>query len=98
MAFAFVHDVPLTDDLYAQVRAELGSEPPPGLIAHLVIRTESGLRYVDAWENEADWDRFHEEAVHPALHKVLGFDPPRNMGPTPVELVDAWIPGREFTA
>jgi len=93
MAYGFVHDVPLTEELYEQVRAEIGDEPPPGLIAHLVLRTGDTLRYVDAWESEADWDRFHDSSVHPALHKVLGFDPPAGMGPTPVDLVDVWVPG-----
>ena len=35
-------------------------------------RPEGGLRYIDVWETEADWDRFAEERLHPVVHPLLG--------------------------
>jgi hypothetical protein len=36
--------VPITAEIYAQIKQGLGPQRPPGLIAHLAYRTESGLR------------------------------------------------------
>jgi len=44
MTYAFTYEVPITAEIYAQIKQGLGPQRPPGLIAHLAYRTESGLR------------------------------------------------------
>jgi len=71
MSYAFIQDVPANEEIYAEIRAELGDVPPPGLVAHLVLRRPVGLRYVDVWDDEDDWIRFRDEHVEPAVTRVL---------------------------
>jgi hypothetical protein len=96
MTYAFVQDVPIDAAFYARIREGLGTEPPQGLISHVVIeRAEGGLRYVDIWESEDDWDRFAEDRLHPVVHGLLGDvfgddlppEPERTAGP----MVDVWV-------
>jgi hypothetical protein len=50
----------------------LGTETPTGFVAHIAVeRPEGGLRYIDVWESEADWDRFAEDRLHPVVHGLL---------------------------
>jgi hypothetical protein len=72
MPYAFIHDVPATEDMYEQIRVRLGEEPPPGLISHVAVpRQEGGLRYLDVWESAAAWERFRDEVVGPVVGEVL---------------------------
>ncbi len=95
MPYAFVQDVPVNERVYDQIRAKLGEEPPKGLIAHLAIKREGGLRYVDVWETQADWDRFREERVEPAVMEVLSsLGIPHDhsqVGVDPIEVIDTWL-------
>jgi hypothetical protein len=70
MPYAFVHDVPANAQMYREIRALLPNGTPPGLISHVAIVREGGLRYVDVWATEADWIRFRDECVGPAVGKV----------------------------
>jgi len=72
MSYAFIQDVPADEAMYAEIKKRLGDEPPKGLIAHLVIKREGGLRYVDVWETEADWDTYRWEQVEPTVDAFLG--------------------------
>jgi hypothetical protein len=69
--YAFTQDVPIPWPIYEQIREELGLEPPAGLIAHLVLQTETGLRYVDVWESKQHCEAFMDARVHPALDRVF---------------------------
>ncbi len=72
MPYAFIQDVPADEHMYAEVRARLGSEPPKGLISHVVVAGEAGgLRYIDLWDSAEDWERFREEQVEPVVGEVL---------------------------
>ena len=70
MPYAFIHDVPANEEMYREIRALLPNSTPPGLISHVAIVRETGLRYVDVWATEADWIRFRDGFVGPALAKV----------------------------
>src|SRR5687767_12788789 len=93
--YAVLYDVPADEQMYRQVRAAIGDEQPKGLVVHLVVQAESGLRHIGVWDSEEDWQRFHDERVEPAVHEVLtaaGFtalppDPPVQE----LELVDVWL-------
>lgn len=71
MPYAFIQDVPATEPMYEQIRAKLGDEPPKGLITHVAIKQPEGLRYIDVWDTEADWERFREERLEPVVGEVL---------------------------
>ena len=93
MTYAFTYEVPINAEIYAQIKEGLGPQRPPGLIAHLAYRTESGLRYVEVWQAKDDWEAFEHDRLHPVVHQLLqdmlGFippEPPRTM----LDVVDAW--------
>ncbi|GAB3669051.1 hypothetical protein GCM10027596_40770 [Nocardioides korecus] len=66
MTIAHMQDVPIDEGVYQKILAGIGPEVPPGMIAHLALkRPEGGLRYVDVWESQEDWDRFAKGAVEP---------------------------------
>jgi hypothetical protein len=93
MTYAFTYEVPINAEIYAQIKEGLGPQRPPGLIAHLAYRTESGLRYVEVWQAKDDWEAFEHDRLHPVVHQLLqdmlGFippEPPRTM----LDVIDAW--------
>jgi hypothetical protein len=93
MTYAYTYDVPINSETYARIKEGLGTERPTGMIAHLAWRTETGLRYVDVWQSEADNKAFVEDRLHPVVHSILqetlGFVPPEPVH-TVLDVVDAW--------
>jgi hypothetical protein len=72
MTYAFSQDVPIDAAFYQRICDGVGAEPAKGLVTHVAIeRPEGGLRYIDVWESEEDWDRFAEERLHPVVHGLL---------------------------
>ena len=70
--YAFIQDVPITEELYAKIRTALGSEPIAGQIVHIVLKREDGLlRYVDVWESKEACDVAFEARIHPAVYSVF---------------------------
>ncbi len=99
MPFAFVQDVPANEAMYAQIKELLPAGAPAGLVVHLAVKREGGLRYIDVWETEAQWDTFRHEHVEPAVEKVLaGYGIPHthdDVAFDPLELVDVWLGGAQ---
>lgn len=95
MTYAFIQDVPATAEMYAEIRAKLPTDAPVGLISHVVIEQEAGLRYVDVWATRADWDRFRADVVEPAVSEVLashGLPHDHSLVPiTDVTVIDTWL-------
>lgn len=96
MTYAFVQDVPIDAGLYARIQDGLGTEMPAGLISHVALeRDEGGLRYVDVWESEDDWDRFAEDRLHPVVHgllaEVFGNDLPPEPERTTRSVLHVWV-------
>jgi hypothetical protein len=93
VTYALTYDVPINAEIYARIKDGLGPERPPGLIAHLAWRLDSGLRYVDVWQSKDDYQAFVDERLHPVVHglleEVLGFVPPEPAH-TDLDLIDAW--------
>jgi hypothetical protein len=93
MTFAFTYDVPITTEIYARIKEGLGPERPPGLIAHLTLQIENGLRYIDVWQSKDDFEVFAESRLHPVVHPILegmlGFVPPEPSH-TMLDVVDVW--------
>ena len=96
--YGFIQDVPANEEMYRQIKARLGDQPPKGLVAHVVLTRDGGLRYVDVWETQADWERFRDEQVEPAVDAVLsavGLPHDHSLVHTEeVTIVDAWLGDR----
>jgi hypothetical protein len=71
MTYALSYDVPADQEMYARVSEAVGDEQPKGLLAHLVVEIDGGLRHIGVWDSAEDWQRFHDERVEPAIHAVL---------------------------
>jgi hypothetical protein len=94
MAYAFQQDVPINMDIYRTIVDRLGEAPPDGLIVHLVIEQEHGLRYIDVGESQAQHQRFVDERLHPIIGDVLRGAGFATMPPEPetalLEVTDVW--------
>lgn len=97
MTYAFTQDVPIDRRTYARIVEGIGSEPPPGMLLHLAIETDTGLHYIDIWESAEQREAFADARLHPVVHPMLrevGFDPPPPEPPeVPLRLLHAWVPG-----
>ena len=71
MPYAFTFDVPATEELYAEIRAEFPDDVPDGLLMHLVTRGDRGLRYIDVWESKEAWELARDSVLEPAAERVL---------------------------
>ena len=95
MPYTFVQDVPIDADVYAQIRSRLGTDAPPGLVSHVVLGREGGLRYVDVWESKDAWQAFHDGRLFPVVADVLaanGVEPdPSQLRTEEPDLVDVWL-------
>jgi hypothetical protein len=93
MSYAFIQDVPANEEIYGKIRALL-PEVAPGLRAHIAIKRDAGLRYVDVWDDEASWLAFRDAHVEPAVEQVLasyGIPHDHTMVSTePIEVIDVW--------
>lgn len=71
MAYAFVQTLKGMEDAdYEKIRIGLGNDVPEGLILHVAGPVEGGYRYLDVWESEEAWGRFHDERLHPMLEQA----------------------------
>lgn len=71
MPHAYYYDVPSTPEMYRAVIAEMGAAPRTGMISHLVVRYDQGLRHFGVWESRADWEQYRDSVVRPAVARVL---------------------------
>ena len=95
MSYAFTLDTPASAEIYHEVAAKLGTEKPAGLIVHLAhVQPEGGVQHIEVWETKADWERFNEQRVLPAVREVLagrGIDAGAAPGHTEIDLIDTWV-------
>ena len=85
MPYAFYYDVPGSEELYRRISAEIGAEPPEGLLVQLVVKHDGGLRHVNVWASRQAWERYRQERVGPAVGKVLAAAGITERPPEPVE-------------
>jgi hypothetical protein len=97
MSYAVSYDVPGDEQMYQQVTAAIGDEPPKGLVTHLVFKVPGGLRHIGVWDSPEDFQRFQVERVRPAVHAMLTAVGFTEMPPDPavdeLALVDVTIGG-----
>lgn len=104
MPYAFSQDLPTGKDMYDGLSDRIGDEAPKGLIVHLAFETPTGMRVVDVWESEEQFDRFQEERLRPAMDQVLqkagitreSLQAPQEQELKPVEIFGTSIPKRRF--
>jgi hypothetical protein len=100
--YAFIEDVPATVEVYREVCAALGDATPDGLISHVVLRRDGGLRYLDVWQSREAWERFRDERVEPAVRAALaarGIPHDHALAHfEEVDAVDAWVGAADRTA
>ncbi len=79
VAIAMLVDNPEgSQEVYEQIRAQLGAEKPAGGVFHFAGPSPNGgWRVIEVWISEEDANRFYEERFMPAL-RALGL-----MGPPP---------------
>jgi hypothetical protein len=80
VAIAMMVDNPEgSQEVYEQVRAQLGLEKPAGGVFHVAGPGPSGgWRVIEVWISEEDADRFYEDRFVPALRAIgLEGPPPR---------------------
>ena len=85
MPYACAYEVPADEQLYQRVKAEIGTDMPEGLIVHLVVHSEAGLRHIGVWNSRSDWERFRDERVQPAVGRVLTAAGFGQLPPRPIE-------------
>jgi hypothetical protein len=73
--------------MYDGVNAEMGVEdnPPEGMIFHWAGEVDGKWTVINIWEGRADYDRFREETLFPAIEKVSGMNPAEGPQPTTSE-------------
>jgi hypothetical protein len=78
-------------------RMNAGGEPPAGLIAHVLTEIPGGIRAVDIWESEADFQTFAEERLMPtskAFAEERGISMEGLGQPMFAQAYDVQVPGR----
>ncbi|HEX2236595.1 MAG TPA: hypothetical protein VHK89_09995 [Actinomycetota bacterium] len=91
MPYAFFYDVPGDERIYRRVRSEIGEDRPEGLLLHLVVKRADGLRHINVWQTQQQWERYQRERVLPAVDRVLarnGIAPPPPPATEEMDLVD----------
>jgi hypothetical protein len=75
---------------------DVRENPPTGLIAHVLTDIPGGIRAVDIWESEADFQTFAKERLMPSAQKISqerGISTDGLSDPTFVEAYDLFVRG-----
>ena len=88
MAWAYVQDVDSeTSAMYDKIAAEIGTDPPEGLIVHVAGDHGGGTRIIDVWESEDAYLKFRGGTLAAAVEKVMGADA-MAQGPPPIDALE----------
>ena len=65
-------DLPVSREDLEALSAAAGSveNPPEGLIVHTATETAAGVRVVDIWESQAQFEKFRDDRLMASLQKV----------------------------
>ena len=50
---------------------DVQANPPHGLIIHVAAEVPTGVRIVDIWDSQADFDRFRSERLDPSVARLM---------------------------
>lgn len=86
MPVAIIHRMPadFTTDMYDAVnaKAQIGANPPSGLISHTLGTSDQGAVILDVWESEDAFESFRSDRLNPAMESIVGAEVFAGM-PTP---------------
>ena len=90
MAVLMTMDIPIARAHLEAVSAAMAvqDDPPDGIIAHVLTETSDGVHVVDIWESQADFQKFNDERLMPAMQKVLSERGVSMDGPLPEPTFD----------
>jgi hypothetical protein len=73
MAILLTLDLPVSREELESVSDSMGvrTNPPQGLIAHIVTDVPGAAHVVDLWESAEDFQKFAEAQLMPAAQKIL---------------------------
>lgn len=63
-----------TNELFGSLQP---SELPAGLLSHAAVKTDNGMKVVDIWESQEDFDKFAERLVPALQHAQVPETPPK---------------------
>ena len=64
---------------------DVANNPPDGMIFHWAGEVEGKWTITDLWESRADYERFRDERLFPAIQQVSGMNPADGPQPTVTE-------------
>lgn len=100
--YAYMQDVPISEEIHARIIERMGPEPLAGLVVHAVLANPDGtLRYFDVWESREACNRAFDERIHPAVHATFqetGFRPAGEPLRNEVPVVDVLLCGAAPTS
>ena len=68
-----------------QAALDAANHPPDGLLFHWAGEVDGKWTVTDVWETRADYERFREDRLFPAIQRVSGMDPAGGPQPTLTE-------------
>ena len=73
MTWGVMTDVPAPVEMYDAVHAEVlrrAGTTVDGLLVHIARATTEGFQIVEVWESQADFERYQEQLIAPAVTAV----------------------------
>ncbi len=73
MSVVLILELPgMTPEIYGAINERMGfpAEVPQGLLTHIAAVEDAGMRFVDVWESEQQFERFLEEELLPAMGEI----------------------------
>ena len=67
MSYAVVQDVPASWQDYERLSAGVVEPLPIGLILHVAGPTDEGIRVIEVWDSDLDWELFQTERLAPVV-------------------------------
>lgn len=85
----------MTPEVYDVINERIGfpASAPDGLLAHIAGVEQAGMRFVEVWESEQQFERFLEGELLPAIGEIeteSEVSPPRV---AQLQLHNQWPPG-----
>jgi len=83
MAIAVIIEMQGTPEDYQRVGQELGEqgEPAAGMLTHIGMQAETGVRLVEVWESQEAYDTFVRDRLRPTLQRLGVPTPPSQVYP-----------------
>ena len=80
---AFIEWEGITKDIYDEIRRQvpLEGDVPKGLVSHIATFDKKGLRVVDIWESEEDFNNYIKNRIIPATIKLVDTKPKMEIYP-----------------